>query len=203
MADSINLTPVKYLLVKWCRWALIPMTFMIVAPACNDRWYCSWWALCYKSATFALPAAAHLCMYYNAPIVKIVRRNGVFTTTITHAKGCRRIDYLLLSRSWFVMICATRRVGIREKCALHCSPRGYYQDDVPVEAPRRAREHLLLQSTSDSARRSWTHCLCDCQSLTFHRDGKSWRSFDARLTLSYANARDAVRQSLAARCLKM
>lgn len=51
-----------------------------------------------------------------------------------------------------------------------------WEDIIWLMSPRRARGDLLLQSAADSARRSCTHCLCDCQSLTFTM---SWEKFSS------------------------
>lgn len=110
------------------------------------------------------------------------------------------ISNLLFSRSLFTVICWTHSGRISQKCALHCSPRGYYQADVAAESARgftaavRCRQRAALMH----ALFVWLPV------INFRYDAKSWRSFQAHLTLSYANARDAARQSphLAERALK-
>jgi len=96
-----------------------------------------------------------------------------------------------------VVISATDRGGIRQKCALHCS---HYQADVAAET-----ESARGFTAAVRQRAALMHALFVwLPVINFRCDAKSWRSFQAHLTLSYANAQGAARQSshLVERALK-
>lgn len=135
---------------------------------------------------------AELLLFQQLHTCALLKRCAREYCCISLNRGCLEcICSLMFSRSWFEVICATRRGGIRQKCALHCSLRGYYQADVAAESARgftaavRGRQRAALMH----ALFVWLPV------INFHYDAKSWRSFQAHLTLSYANAHRDARQS--------
>lgn len=74
-----------------------------------------------------------------------------------------------------MVISATHRGGIRQKCALHCSMRAYYLADVAAESARgftaavRGRQRATLMH----ALFVWLPV------INFHYDAKSWEKFSS------------------------